>query len=174
MRRALTVLTVVAVVVLIAGVVNRDATVDLSYIAGTQAGVSLLWVGAGAAALVLVAGLIAALLARASAARDQGRLEAELEEIYRRLRAAEARLPQSPEAAVTTVMEAQAAPTAVTETPGADAPTVVMGSATGTSVTAVGGAAADVEPPEPPAPATAAGIEPRESLAEPGAESQDV
>lgn len=88
MRTALIVLLIIALAIVMVGAVNHHQTIDLDLVVGGWTGVSLLRVALGTAALVMVAGVVAALLARASAATARRKLERELDTAYRRLREA--------------------------------------------------------------------------------------
>ena len=92
MRKAFIVATVVALVFVAVGAVNHSLTFDIDYGVGAVNGVSAFWVMLAAAAVLFVTGLVAALLARASAVAAQRKLEGELEATYKRLRAAEGEL----------------------------------------------------------------------------------
>jgi uncharacterized membrane protein YciS (DUF1049 family) len=89
-RNALILLVVVALVVVTAGAVNHSVAFDVDWVAGTWHAVSLFWIAVAVALIVFVAGLVAALLARAGAARAQRKLETELDATYRRVRELEA------------------------------------------------------------------------------------
>jgi hypothetical protein len=101
-RNALILLAVVALIIVGLGAANGSVAFDFDMVFGTWAAVSLVWVAAVVAAVVLVAGLTAAWLAQADASRARRKLEAELQSTYERLRAAEARLPQEPPEAAET------------------------------------------------------------------------
>lgn len=90
MRNALILLAVVAVLILTVGALNNGTAFDVDYVAGTVSAVSLFWVSAVIAALVVVAGLAAAWFALSSCAGSRRKLEAELQSTYERLREAEA------------------------------------------------------------------------------------
>lgn len=90
MRDILVVVMVIAVALLCLGAVNHELSVDLDYFFGTWHGVSLLWLAAVVAALVVAVGLLAGGSAAVRAAGDRHKLEKELESTYSRLRAAEA------------------------------------------------------------------------------------
>ncbi len=96
MRNAFILLAVVALVFVGAGAVNRSLAFDIDYGVGAWTNVSLFWITLVTAAIILVAGLVAAWLAQSSALAGQRKLEAELQTTYERLRAAEARLPLEP------------------------------------------------------------------------------
>jgi uncharacterized membrane protein YciS (DUF1049 family) len=95
-RNALILLVVVALSIVALGAANGSVAFDFDVVFGTLTAVSLTWVAAAVAAVVLVAGLAAAWLAQADASRTRRRLEVELQSTYERLRAAEAKLPQEP------------------------------------------------------------------------------
>lgn len=92
MRNALIVLAAVALVFVAAGAVNRALAFDIDFGVGSLTNVSLFWITLVTAAVIVLTGLVAAWLARSSAVAGQRKLEGELETIYGRLRAAEARL----------------------------------------------------------------------------------
>jgi uncharacterized integral membrane protein len=91
-RGILVVVVIVAIALVCFGIVNHDLSVNLDYFFGTWSGVSLQWLAAIAAALVIAVGLLAGGSAAVHAAGDRHKLERELEATYTRLRAAEARL----------------------------------------------------------------------------------
>jgi uncharacterized integral membrane protein len=91
-RDILIIVVIIAVALVCIGAVNHDHSVNLDYFFGTWSGVSLLWLAAIAAALVIAVGLLAGGSAAVHAAGDRHKLERELEATYTRLRAAEARL----------------------------------------------------------------------------------
>ncbi len=128
MKNALIVLVVVALVVLTLGLFNREAIVDVDYVVGVWRSVSVFWLFAIAAGVVVAAGLLGASLARAQGWRERGKLEKELLEVYRRLRAVEAQVEQSAGAAgvAAAVAEAgQAGEAATAVTAPAEMPTAV-------------------------------------------------
>jgi hypothetical protein len=90
MKQALIVLGVVAVVVLTLGAFNRELVLDVDYAFGVWSSVNAFWLFAIAAALIVAVGFLAAVIAQARAWRLRGKLEKELLEVYRRLRAVEA------------------------------------------------------------------------------------
>jgi hypothetical protein len=96
MRAAFVLLLVVALIILGLGAANTSIRFDFDTVFGTWTAVSLIWVAAVFAGVVLVVGLVAAWLAQSQASRTRRKLEAELQATYERLRAAEARLPQEP------------------------------------------------------------------------------
>lgn len=146
MRNALILLAVVALAILVMGALNNGTTFEVDYVAGTVSSVSLFWVSAVIAALVVVAGLAATWFALSGAAGGRRKLEAELQSTYERLREAEALAVRpapeperlaSAETAVQeppTVVEAAEATVLVVEdatlTPGEDATIVVAEDAT--------------------------------------------
>jgi uncharacterized membrane protein YedE/YeeE len=85
------VLLAAAAVIVLAGAFSRSLELDVAYVAGTLRGVSAFWIALALAALLLLAGLLAAWFSRRSAMRSCRKLEAELETTYQRLREAEAR-----------------------------------------------------------------------------------
>jgi hypothetical protein len=129
-RNALILLAVVALVILAVGALNNGTSFTIDYVAGSVSSVSLFWVSAVIAGLVVVAGLAASWFALAAAGGARRKLEAELQTTYERLRKAEALAARPapaaeeapPNAAVAATM-AQEAPTVVV----AEAATVVAG-----------------------------------------------
>ena len=90
MRVLLTVLGVVALVIVVAGAVNRAVGLRVDYLVGTTTPVSLFWFALATAVLLVGAGLLGVLVGRSSAAGGRRKLEAELEDTYQRLRGAQA------------------------------------------------------------------------------------
>jgi uncharacterized integral membrane protein len=88
-RDILVIVVIIAIALVCLGAVNHGVTVDLDYFFGTWSGVSLLWLAAIVAALVIAVGLLAGGSAAVHAAGDRHKLEKELEATYSRLRAAE-------------------------------------------------------------------------------------
>lgn len=143
MRRVLTFLLVVALVVTAFGALNHSASFRVHYLAGTTAATSLFWVALVLAVVVFMAGVAAVWMAVAGAAATARKLERELQGTYERLRAAEAQVREAEKAA--------AAPTAAGELPAPAEPA------------AAELPAADVPPAEPAdqsAPATGADTTP--------------
>ena len=97
MRTAFLLLVVVALIIVGLGAANTSIRFDFDMVFGTWTAVSLIWVAAVFAGVVLVAGLVAAWLAQTEASRTRRKLETELQATYERLRAAEAKLPQEPQ-----------------------------------------------------------------------------
>jgi uncharacterized membrane protein YciS (DUF1049 family) len=95
-RTAFLLLIVVALIIVGLGAANTSIKFDFDVVFGTWTAVSLIWVAAVFAGVVLVVGLVAAWLAQREASRTRRRLEAELQATYERLRAAEAKLPKEP------------------------------------------------------------------------------
>ncbi len=120
MRNALILLVVVAAVIVTAGAVNHSVAFDVDWVAGTLRAVSLFWVAAAIALLVVLAGLAAALLARRGAVRTQRKLEAELDVTYRRVRELEAAAPAFAAQALSAAPAA--APTVAAQTPATEPP----------------------------------------------------
>jgi uncharacterized integral membrane protein len=148
MKNALIVLAIVALVVLTLGLFNREASVDVDYVVGVWRSVSVFWLFAIAGGVVIAAGLLGAALARAQGWRERGKLEKELLEVYRRLRAAETQLEQGagtvgvPAAAVEAQTTAAEAHTEVSVIPAAADPATAVTQAAqagegATAVTAV-------------------------------------
>jgi len=120
LRKPLILLAVIALVIIVAGAVNRSVAFDADYVVGTATAVSLLWVSVLIAALVFVAGAAAAWLALAATTGTRRKLEAELQSTYERLREAEALAarrarPAAEESRPTVVAEPQAAEPEVAE-----------------------------------------------------------
>ena len=151
MRNALIVLVVVALVLVALGAVNHGLLFDIDFVAGTWTAVSVFWVAVAAAGVVFVTGVVAAFLARSGAVATRRKLEKELQGAYKRLRAAEAKLPRPAPAQAAVVDVTPGEQTAVT-TAAPEAATSVT-SATQEAETAVTTAApeaataADAPPP---------------------------
>ena len=100
MRNALVLLVAIALLILVAGGLNNSVALDIDYVAGTVTAVSLFWVSAVIAAIVFVAGSVAAWLAQSATTGTRRKLEAELQTTFERLREAEAlaarRAPAAP------------------------------------------------------------------------------
>lgn len=109
MRNALIVLVVIALVLVAVGAVNNDVAFDVDFLAIAWTDVSLFWVSVVMAGIVLIAGFVAAYLARTGAVRGLRKLEAELTTTYQRLRVAEA-AAAAPAAVAPGVMTAVAPP----------------------------------------------------------------
>ena len=155
MKHALIVLGVVAAVVLILGAFNRELVLDVDYVFGTWRSVNAFWLFALVAALVVAAGSLAAVVAQARAWRIRGKLEKELLEVYRRLRAVEVEAEQSHTAAI----EAGQSRTAAVEA-GQSRTIAVEEQVADTAVTA---AAADELADQPTASLERPGDEPRDA-----------
>jgi hypothetical protein len=139
-RNALILLVVVAAVIVTAGAVNHSVAFDVDWVAGTLRAVSLFWVAAAIALLVVLAGLAAALLARRGAVRTQRKLEAELDVTYRRVRELEAAAPAFAAqtlSAATAAAPVAAAPTVAAPTVAAQTPATEPPAAAETTVTVV-------------------------------------
>ena len=93
MRRLLTVLGAIGLVIVIVGAINHAVDVRVDYLVGTSSDVSLFWFALGIAILVVAAGVLGLMAGRASQAADRRKLEKELEDTYRRLREAQAAVP---------------------------------------------------------------------------------
>ena len=89
MKDIVIVLLLVAIVILVFGAVNQDQQIDFDYIAGTWESVSVFALAAIGAGVTLLVGLGAAAAARQRVVGDRHKLERELEQVYKRLRAAE-------------------------------------------------------------------------------------
>ena len=89
MKDIVIVLLLVAIVILVFGAVNQDQQIDFDYIAGTWESVSVFVLAAIGAGVTLLVGLGAAAAARQRVVGDRHKLERELEQVYKRLRAAE-------------------------------------------------------------------------------------
>jgi len=113
-RNALIVLVVVALVLVALGAVNHGLLFDIDFVAGTWTAVSVFWVAVAAAGVVFVTGVVAAFLARSGAVATRRKLEKELQGAYKRLRAAEAKLPRPAPAQAAVVDVTPGEQTAVT------------------------------------------------------------
>lgn len=125
MKDIVIVLLLVAIVILVFGAVNQDQQIDFDYIAGTWESVSVFALAAIGAGVTLLVGLGAAAAARQRVVGDRHKLERELEQVYKRLRAAEqtARLQtgsagEEPRAAATGEVAVPATATATVEAEG--------------------------------------------------------
>jgi uncharacterized membrane protein YciS (DUF1049 family) len=98
-RKALMLLVVVALIIVALGAANSSIAFDFDMVFGTWSAVSLFWVAVAAAGVLVAVALAAVWLSGADASRTRRKVEAELQTTYERLRAAEARLPEEPEAA---------------------------------------------------------------------------
>jgi len=99
-RSILIFVLVVALAIMVLGLANLDGRVEIDHFFGTWQDVSLLALFAIVAGLVILVGIVAAGFASLHAKRDRHKLELELQQIYVRLRAAEAALPAGPDAAL--------------------------------------------------------------------------
>jgi len=140
--------------VLTLGLFNREASVDLDYVVGVWRAVNVFWLFAIAAGVVMASGFLGAALARAQGWRERGKLEKELLEVYRRLRAVEAQLEQGTGVAgVAAAAEAQTPAVATPVAAGSEAAITQAGEA-GESATVVSAPAeaptAVTEPAETP------------------------
>jgi len=176
-KNALIVLVIVALVMLTLGLVNRDAVVDVDYVVGVWRSVNVLWLFAIAAAVLLAAGLVGAALARAQGWRERGKLEKELLEVYRRLRAVEAQA----EATAGAASGAAAAAEARTMGGGTEPPGRVQGatvaSAPDEAATTVPGSPEATTVVSEPSEATTAVSEPPEAstaVSEPGESATEL
>ena len=172
MRNALIVLVVVALVLMTLGAVNHGLLFDIDLVVVTWTAVSLFWVAAVTAGVVVVTGMVVAYLSRTGAVATRRKLEKELQGTYERLRAAEAKLPRpapSQAAAIEVTPGEQTAVTGVAPGPATDetgtavqtapeAETVVTSAApeAETVVTTVEPAAEVADAPPAADPATAA------------------
>ena len=124
-RSILIFVLVVALAVMVLGLANLDRRVDIDHFFGTWQDVSLLALFAIVAGLVILVGIVAAGFASLHAKRDRHKLELELQQIYVRLRAAEAALPAGPDAALAAGPDAESqAPEVPEVTAPDDAPAV--------------------------------------------------
>jgi len=96
MKNVLIALAVIAVLVLAIGAASHGVRLDVDYLAGTWHHASALALSAVVAALLVVVGLGAAVIALLGVSHDRDVLEAELERTYVRLRAAESASGQAP------------------------------------------------------------------------------
>lgn len=100
MRSILIFVLVVALAVMVLGLANLDGRADIDHFFGTWHNVSLLALFAIVAGLVILVGIVAAGFASLQARRDRHALEVELQQIYVRLRTAEAALSADAAAAL--------------------------------------------------------------------------
>ena len=115
MKDILIALLIIAVVILVFGAVNQDQRIDFNYVAGTWHGASTFALAGIGAGVTLVAGLGVAAVARMHVLGGRRKLEREVEQLYTRLRAAEATSPEAAEAsraAVRSIVAVAAAPAA--------------------------------------------------------------
>jgi uncharacterized integral membrane protein len=91
-------LLIIAVVILVFGAVNQDQRIDFNYVAGTWHGASTFALAGIGAGVTLFAGLGVAAVARMHVLGGRRKLEREVEQVYMRLRAAEAVSPAAAEA----------------------------------------------------------------------------
>jgi uncharacterized integral membrane protein len=91
-------LLIIAVVILVFGAVNQDQRIDFNYVAGTWHGASAFALAGIGAGVTLFAGLGVATVARLHVLGGRRKLEREVEQLYTRLRAAEAASPAAAEA----------------------------------------------------------------------------
>lgn len=90
MKDIVIVLLLIAIVILVFGAVNQDQRIDFDYVTGTWEQAPVFALAAIGAGVTLVVGLGAAGVARARVIGGRRKLERELEQVYSRLRAAEA------------------------------------------------------------------------------------
>jgi uncharacterized integral membrane protein len=105
-------LLIIAVVILVFGAVNQDQRIDFNYVAGTWHGASAFALAGIGAGVTLFAGLGVATVARLHVLGARRKLEREVEQVYTRLRAAEATSPAAAEASRAAVRSVAAAPAA--------------------------------------------------------------
>jgi uncharacterized integral membrane protein len=103
-------LLIIAVVILVFGAVNQDQRIDFNYVAGTWHGASAFALAGIGAGVTLFAGLGVATVARLHVLGGRRKLEREVEQLYTRLRAAEAASPAAAEASRAAVRSVAAAP----------------------------------------------------------------
>ena len=125
MRRLLTVLGVIGLVIVIVGAVNHAVDVRVDYLVGTSSDVSLFWFALAVAILIVAAGFLGLMAGRASQAADRRKLEKELDDTYRRLREAQAAVP----APVTVTQAEPSAEQTVVAAESVAAPTVIAAEA---------------------------------------------
>ena len=101
MKDILIVLLVLVVAILTLGAVNHGVTFDLDYVFGTWHHVSLLLVFLIASLLVVAVALLASGFSGLRLGQQRHKLERELEETYKRLRAVEAQVAVADETPVT-------------------------------------------------------------------------
>ena len=100
MKDILIVLLIVVVFLITLGAVNHGVTFDLDYVFGTWHHVSLLLVFLIASLLVVAVALLASGFSGLRLGQERHKLERELEETYKRLRAAEAQMAVADDATV--------------------------------------------------------------------------
>jgi uncharacterized integral membrane protein len=115
-------LLIIAVVILVFGAVNQDQHIDFNYVAGTWHGASTFALAGIGAGVTLFAGLGVAAVARMHVLGGRRKLEREVEQVYMRLRAAEATSPAAAEASRAAL---RPHPAPVTASAPADAPLIV-------------------------------------------------
>ena len=98
MKDILIALLLIAIVILVFGAVNHDQRIDFNYVAGTWHDTSTFALAGIGAGVTLVAGLGVAAVARMHVLDGRRKLEREVEQVYVRLRAAEAASPAAAEA----------------------------------------------------------------------------
>ena len=99
MKDILIVLLIVVVFLVTLGAVNHGVTFDLDYLFGTWHHVSLLLVFLIASLLVVAVALLASSFSSLRLGQQRHKLEREIEETYKRLRAAEAQMAVADESA---------------------------------------------------------------------------
>ena len=99
MRALAVVLGVVAAIIVVVGAVNHATMLRLDYLLGTSPRFSLFWLALGAAALVVLAGVVGGAMSATAAGSARRKLEVELEDTYKRLRAAQTQASAAPYAA---------------------------------------------------------------------------
>jgi uncharacterized integral membrane protein len=158
-------LLIIAIVILVFGAVNQDQRIDFNYIAGTWHGASTFALAGIGAGVTLFAGLGVAAVARMHVLGGRRKLEREVEQVYTRLRAAEAASPAAAEASRAAM---RSFPAVVTDSAAdADTSPAVLPAPVDTQVapeaqsqiTEVAVAGPD-EPAEPPAAAPGGGADP--------------
>ena len=100
MKDILIVLLIVVVFLVTLGAVNHGVTFDLDYVFGTWHHVSLLLIFLIASLLVVAVGLLANGFSGLRLGQQRHKLEREIEETYKRLRAAEAQMAVADETPV--------------------------------------------------------------------------
>lgn len=154
MKRLFILLLIIALALLTLGVVNHGVTFNLDYVFGTWHHVLLLWVFLVAIGLVVAVGLLASSYSAMRSIRRRHKLERELQETYKRLRAAEAQV--AAQAAASAVQVAAASRVVTGEEVTVVGATPVTGTAAAAAPPVAAAPPIAVAPPTTAPPATAA------------------
>jgi hypothetical protein len=92
-RLLFAILGAVGLVIVVAGAINHAIAVRIDYVVGTSTPISLFWITVAAAVIIVAAGVLGVLVGQSAASGERRKLKAELEDTYRRLRAAQAEIP---------------------------------------------------------------------------------